>query len=285
MNANVIPPGRPLRELDLEEVELSLLMEGIFRLHGFDFRDYSYPSLKRRVMKRVYGENLSSISSLQEKVLREPACMERLLLDLSINVTAMFRDPAFYVAFRLKVIPLLRTYPFVRIWHAGCSTGEEVYSIAILLEEEGLYDRCRIYATDMNEPVLDKARKGIFPLVSMKENTSNYLSGGGSAAFSDYYTAKYDSAIFHPSLKRNVVFAQHNLAIDESFNVFNVIFCRNVLIYFNNQLQERVLKLFHQSLETFGILGLGNKESLRYTSVAGSYEELDEAQRLYRRVR
>lgn len=285
MNAHLIPPGHPTRELDLEEVELSLLMEGIFRLHGFDFRDYSYPSLKRRVMKRVYGENLTSISSLQDKVLREPACMERLLLDLSINVTAMFRDPGFYVAFRLKVIPLLRTYPFVRIWHAGCSTGEEVYSMAILLEEEGLYDRCRIYATDMNEPVLDKARKGIFPLASMKENTSNYLAAGGSAEFSNYYTAKYDSSIFDPSLKRNVVFAQHNLAIDESFNVFNVIFCRNVLIYFNNQLQERVLKLFHESLETFGILGLGNKESLRYTSVVDSYEELDEAQRLYRRVR
>ncbi len=284
MKARVHPP-RPARSLDLEDVELALLMEGIFRLHGFDFRDYSVPSLKRRVMKRVYGENLTSISGLQEKVFREPACMERLLLDLSVNVTAMFRDPSFYAAFRHQVVPLLRTYPFVRVWHAGCSTGEEVYSMAILLQEEGLYDRCRIYATDMNEPVLEKARKGIIPLSSMKENTANYLVGGGSAAFSDYYTANYDSAIFHPSLTRHVVFAQHNLAIDGSFNVFNVIFCRNVLIYFNQKLQERVLGLFHESLEKFGILGLGKKESLKYTSVADSYEELDEVERLYRRIR
>ncbi|HUF17585.1 MAG TPA: protein-glutamate O-methyltransferase CheR [Thermoanaerobaculia bacterium] len=284
MKARVHPP-RPARSLDLEDVELALLMEGIFRLHGFDFRDYSVPSLKRRVMKRVSGENLTSISGLQEKVFRDPACMERLLLDLSVNVTAMFRDPSFYAAFRHQVVPLLRTYPFVRIWHAGCSTGEEVYSMAILLQEEELYDRCRIYATDMNEPVLEKARKGIIPLSSMKENTANYLAGGGSAAFSDYYTANYDSAIFHPSLTRHVVFAQHNLAIDGSFNVFNVIFCRNVLIYFNQHLQERVLGLFHESLEKFGILGLGNKESLKYTSVADSYEELDEVERLYRRIR
>lgn len=280
-----LPESRAPRSLDVEEVELSLLMEGIFQLHGFDFRDYSYPSLKRRVMKRVYGENLTSISALQEKVFRDPACMERLLLDLSVNVTAMFRDPTFYAAFRAQVVPLLRTYPFVRVWHAGCSTGEEVYSMAILLQEEGLYDRCRIYATDMNEPVLDKARKGIIPLASMKENTANYLAGGGAASFSDYYTANYDSAIFHPSLTRNVVFAQHNLAIDGSFNLFNVIFCRNVMIYFNQQLQERVLGLFHESLGTFGILGLGKKESLKYTSFASSYEELNEVERIYRRIR
>jgi len=279
-----IVPKRTPREQDLEEIELFLLMEGIYRRHGFDFRDYSYPSLKRRVMKRMYGEALATISALQEKVLRDSGCMERLLLDLSINVTAMFRDPTFYDAFRRQVIPLLRTYPFVRIWHAGCSTGEEVYSMAIVLKEEGLYERCRIYATDMNEPVLDKARQGIFPLSSMKENTGNYLRAGGKGSFSDYYTAHYEYAMFHPSLRTNVVFAQHNLAIDSSFNQFNVILCRNVLIYFNNDLQERVLQLFHQSLETFGILCLGKKESLRYTSVAQSYEEVDDAERIYRRV-
>lgn len=279
----IVPNSAP-REQDLEEIELALLMEGIFRRHGFDFRDYSYPSLKRRVMKRMYGEGLTTISALQEKVLRDSSSMERLLLDLSINVTAMFRDPTFYEAFRSQVVPLLRTYPFVRIWHAGCSTGEEVYSMAILLKEEHLYERCRIYATDMNEPVLDKARQGIFPLSSMKENTGNYLKAGGTGTFSDYYTASYDHALFHPSLRTNVVFAQHNLAIDSSFNHFNVILCRNVLIYFNNQLQERVLRLFHQSLETFGILCLGKKESLRYTAVAESYEEIDDAERIYRRV-
>jgi chemotaxis protein methyltransferase CheR len=282
--AEPLPPAHR-REEALEEIELALLMEGIHRHYGFDFRDYSYPSLKRRVLKRVHGEGLTTISALQEKVLRDSACMERLLLDLSVNVSAMFRDPTFYAVFRQQVIPLLRTYPFVRLWHAGCSTGEEVYSMAILLKEEDLYDRCRIYATDMNEPVLEKAKKGIFPLSSMKENTSNYLRAGGTASFSDYYTAHYDHAIFHPSLRANVVFAQHNLATDASFNVFNVIFCRNVLIYFNTTLQERVLRLFHQSLENFGIIGLGKKETLRYTSLAKDYEELSETERIYRRIR
>ncbi len=273
------------REQDVEEIELALLMEGIHRLHGFDFRDYSYPSLKRRVMKRALAEGVQTISALQDKLLRDPACMERLLLDLSINVTSMFRDPTFYQAFRQKVVPLLRTYPFVRLWHAGCSTGEEVYSMAILLQEEGLYDRCRIYATDMNEPVLEKARQGIFPISSMKENTTNYIKAGGTGVFSDYYTAHYDHVIFHPSLRSKVVFAQHNLAIDASFNHFNVILCRNVIIYFNAVLQERVMRLFHESLETFGVLCLGKKESLRYTSIAGFYDELDDPERIYRRMR
>jgi len=270
---------------DLEEIEIQLLTEGIYRHYGFDFRDYSMPSLRRRIWKRIYAEGLSTISGLVEKVLHDPACMERLLLDLSINTTAMFRDPTFYLAFRQKVVPLLRTYPFVRIWHAGCSTGEEVYSMAILLYEEGLYDRCRIYATDINEAVLQKAKAGIFPIASMQENTSNYIAGGGTGTFSEYYTARYDHAIFRPSLRENVVFAQHNLVTDASFNHFNVIFCRNVLIYFNNALQERVQRLFLNSLEMFGILGLGKKETIRYTSVTDSFDELDADERLYRRVR
>jgi len=270
---------------DLEEIEIHLLTEGIYRHYGFDFRDYSMPSLRRRIWKRIYAEGLSTISGLVEKVLHDPACMERLLLDLSINTTAMFRDPTFYLAFRQKVVPMLRTYPFVRIWHAGCSTGEEVYSMAILLQEEGLYDRCRIYATDINEAVLQKAKAGIFPIATMQENTSNYIAGGGKGTFSEYYTARYDHAIFRPTLRENVVFAQHNLVTDASFNHFNVIFCRNVLIYFNNALQERVQHLFLDSLEMFGILGLGKKETVRYTSVAASFDELDGEERLYRRVR
>jgi chemotaxis protein methyltransferase CheR len=273
------------RKLDLEGIEIKLLTEGIYQHYGFDFRDYSLPSLKRRIWKRVYAEGLSSISGLQEKVLHDPVSMERLLLDLSINTTAMFRDPSFYLAFRQKVVPVLRTYPFVRIWHAGCSTGEEVYSMAILLYEEGLYERCRIYATDINEAVLQRAKEGIFPISSMKENTSNYIAAGGSGTFSEYYVAKYDYAIFRPSLRENVVFAQHNLVTDASFNQFNVIFCRNVLIYFNNTLQDRVQKLFLDSLETFGILGLGKKETLRYSSIIDNYEVIDEEERLYRRVR
>jgi chemotaxis protein methyltransferase CheR len=270
---------------DLEEIEIQLLTEGIYRHYGFDFRDYSMPSLRRRIWKRIYAEGLSTISGLVEKVLHDPACMERLLLDLSINTTAMFRDPTFYLAFRQKVVPLLRTYPFVRIWHAGCSTGEEVYSMSILLHEEGLYDRCRIYATDINEAVLQKAKAGIFPIATMQENTSNYIAAGGTGTFSQYYTARYDHAIFRPSLRENVVFAQHNLVTDASFNHFNVIFCRNVLIYFNNALQERVQRLFLNSLEMFGILGLGKKETIRYTSVADYFDELDGEERLYRRAR
>src|SRR5437763_1558429 len=263
------------QRLELEEIEISLLTEGIYRHYGFDFRDYSMPSLKRRVWKRVYAEGLTTISGLQEKILHDPSCMERLLLDLSINTTAMFRDPSFYLAFRQKVVPVLRTYPFVRIWHAGCSTGEEVYSMAILLSEEGLIDRCRIYATDINEAVLQRAKEGIFPISSMKENTSNYIAAGGSGTFSEYYVAKYDYAIFRPSLRENVVFAQHNLVTDASFNHFNVILCRNVLIYFNTAMQERVQKLFLDTLEIFGILGLGKKETVRYTSVVDNYDIVD----------
>ena len=270
---------------DLERIEIKLLMEGIYRHYGFDFRDYSMPSLKRRVWKRVYAEGLTTISALQDKVLHDSSCMERLLLDLSINTTAMFRDPSFYLSFRQKVVPLLRTYPFVRIWHAGCSTGEEVYSMAMLLQEEKLLERCRIYATDINEAVLQRAKDGIFPLNTMQENTSNYIAAGGNGTFSEYYTARYDYAIFRPSLRENVVFAQHNLVTDSSFNHFNVIFCRNVLIYFNNALQERVQRLFLDSMEMFGILGLGKKETIRYSSVADNYEELDAEERLYRRVR
>jgi len=270
---------------DLERIEIKLLTEGIFRHYGFDFRDYSVPSLRRRVWKRIYAEGLTTISGLTEKILHDSQCMERLLLDLSINTTAMFRDPTFYLAFRHKVVPLLRTYPFVRIWHAGCSTGEEVYSMSILLHEEGLLDRCRIYATDINEAVLQKAKSGIFPIATMQENTANYMAAGGTGTFSDYYTARYDYAIFRPALRENVVFAQHNLVTDASFNHFNVIFCRNVLIYFNNTLQERVMQLFLNSLEMFGILGLGKKETVKYTSVADNYEELDGEEKLYRRVR
>lgn len=272
-------------EADLEEIEIRLLTEGVYLHYGFDFRDYSLPSLKRRIWKRVHAERLSTVSGLIERILHDPAAMEKLLLDLSINTTAMFRDPDFYLSFRTRVVPMLRTYPFVRIWHAGCSTGEEVYSMAILLQEEGLYDRCRIYATDINEAVLQKAKSGIFPLSTMQENTSNYIAAGGTGTFSDYYTARYDHAIFRPSLRDNVVFAQHNLVTDAAFNHFNVILCRNVLIYFNNPLQERVQQLFAQSLETFGVLGLGKKETLRYTSVADRYEELDPEEKLYRRVR
>jgi chemotaxis protein methyltransferase CheR len=275
---------RPQSQVDLEEIELSLLLEGVFRQYGFDFREYAPASLRRRVWRRVCAEGLSTISALQNRLLHDPACMERLLLDLSINVTSMFRDPGFYSAFRQKVVPMLRTYPFTRVWIAGCSTGEEVYSIAILLEEEGLYDRTRIYATDINEAVVERARAGVFPLDKMREYTQNYINAGGSRAFSEYYLAKYDGAQFQRSLVDNVVFAQHNLVSDRSFNEFNVIVCRNVMIYFDRALQERVHRLFYESLVTFGVLGLGHRESIRQSPHEDRYEELDPAEKLYRKV-
>src|SRR3954467_2016711 len=269
--------GRPE---DLEDLEVELLLEAVFRRYGFDFRGYAPASLKRRLWRRVRAESLESIGALQERLLRDPHCMERLLLDLSINVTAMFRDPSFYVAFREKIVPALHTYPFTRIWCAGCSSGEEVYSLAILLEEEGLYDRTRIYATDINENVLASARDGVFPLAKMRQYTQNYIRAGGKYDFSRYYLAAYEAAQFSRSLVENVVFAQHNLAMDRSFNEFTVIICRNVMIYFDKTLQNHVHRLFYDSLETFGILALGHKESLSFTPFASKYEVIDEPERI-----
>lgn len=269
----------------LEDLEVRLLLEGVFRHSGYDFRDYAWSSIKRRVWQSVQAEGLRTVSGLQERALHDPACLDRLLRGLSINVTAMFRDPSFYRTFRAKVVPLLRTYPFIRVWHAGCATGEEVYSMAILLQEVGLYDRCRLYATDLNSAALEGAEAGIFPLAALQEWTANYLQAGGTGAFSALYTARYGNAIFNASLKRNIVFAQHNLATDGSFNEFNVIFCRNVLIYFNQALQARVHRLLYQSLAPFGTLGLGNKEALRHTPHEAGYEESDNRDRLYRKVR
>ena len=268
----------------LEKMEIELLLEAIYRHYGFDFRSYAFSSIRRRIWKRVNAEGLSNVTALQERILHDSKVMERLLLDLSINVTAMFRDPGFYKAFREDVVPLLRTYPFIRVWHAGCSTGEEVYSMAILLEEEGLLARSRLYATDINEVVLQQARAGIFPLERMQEYTENYIKAGGKRSFSEYYTAKYDGALFSPALTEHVVFSQHNLVTDRSFSEFNVILCRNVLIYFDKSLQARVQGLFYDSLVHFGILGLGSKESLKFSQYEDCYEQIA-AEKIYRKIK
>jgi chemotaxis protein methyltransferase CheR len=279
------PSQGPRYDPELERIEIELLLEGIYRNYGFDFRSYAYASIRRRLWKRIEAEGLDTVSALQARVLHEPQLMERLLLDLSINVTAMFRDPSFYRAFRHHVIPILRTYPFIRIWHAGCATGEEVFSMAILLQEEGLYDRCRIYATDINEVVLQKAKEGIFPLERMQEYTENYIAAGGKRAFSDYYLAKYGGALFDDSLTKNVVFSLHNLVTDRSFAEFNVILCRNVLIYFDKTLQARVHDLFFESLANFGILVLGSKESLRFSPQEDRYEQINGPEKIFRKAR
>src|SRR5947209_14914863 len=276
--------GVPQDGNEVEALEVRLLLEGVFRRYGFDFRDYASASIERRVRNQVRAEGLERISELQGKLLHEPACMERFLLAVTVNVTAMFRDPSFYLAFRAKVIPLLRIYPFVRIWHVGCCTGEEVYSLAILLTEEGLYPQCRIYATDMNEEVLSKAKAGIFPIAFLQEYTSNYLKSGGKSSFSEYYTALYGNVVFRRGLTDNVVFSQHNLVTDASFNEFHVILCRNVLIYFNQALTGRVHRLLYESLVPSGFLGLGNGESIKYTPHGACYEEFDGREKIYRRV-
>jgi chemotaxis protein methyltransferase CheR len=269
---------------DVEEIEIDLLLEAIYRRYGFDFREYAPASLKRRLWRRASAEGVLTMSALQDRLLRDSNCMERLLLDLSINVTAMFRDPSFYTAFREHVVPLLHTYPFTRVWIAGCSTGEEVYSLAIVLDEEELLDRCRIYATDINESVIEKARLGVFPLDKMQEYTQNYMKADGKRAFSEYYLASYDGAVFDKRLVHHAVFAQHNLVSDNAFNEFHVIVCRNVMIYFDRTLQQRVLGLFHESLVHLGVLGLGRKESIRFSDYADEYEELDVLERLYRKL-
>ena len=278
-------PSSPEGRLETEALELQLLLEGVYRQYGFDFREYAPASLKRRVWRRVQAEQAGTITGLLERLLHDADVMERLLLDLSINVTSMFRDPTFYNAFRVQVVPLLKTYPFTRIWVAGCSTGEEVYSLAILLHEEAIYDRTRIYATDINEAVLERARDGVFPVDKMQEYTENYIRAGGKQSFSEYYLAKYEGALFDRKLTENVVWAPHNLVQDRSFNTFNVILCRNVMIYFDRALQTRVHQLFHDSLERFGILALGHKESIRFTGIENAYEELDPVERIYRKVR
>lgn len=269
---------------ELEDIEIGLLLEGVYRAHGFDFRDYSRASIKRRIMELMRIEKLDTVSAFQNKLLHDSSCLERFILGLSVHATAMFRDPTFYSTFRRKAVPLLRTYPTVQIWVAGCSTGEEVYSLAILLQEENLYEKCRIYATDISPVVLRRAREGIFPLSAMREYTNNYHKAGGQHEFSDYYTAHYDNVIFNPTLRHNVVFSEHNLATDGSFNEFQVIMCRNVMIYFNKELQARVHNLFYDSLSMFGVFGLGNKESLKFTPREAFYQNINYNDKLYRKV-
>jgi chemotaxis protein methyltransferase CheR len=270
---------------NLEKLEIELLLHGLHAWCGYDYRNYAYKSIQRRIWHRVHAEKLTSITGLLDKVLHDSDCLKRLIADFSINVTEMFRDPLFFLEFREKVIPLLRTYPSIRIWHAGCSTGEEVYSMAMLLHEEGIDEKTKIYATDINPEVLKTAKTGVFPLESMRKYTSNYLHAGGKKAFSDYYQVTNKGVKFQSYLTKNVVFAQHNLVTDSSFNEFHVILCRNVLIYFNKTLQAKVHELFYDSLGTFGVLGLGDKETISYTERADYYEAISRSQKLYKKVK
>jgi chemotaxis protein methyltransferase CheR len=279
------PTGTQDDARKLQAIEIDLLLTGIAHRYGYDFRHYARASLTRRIRRVMQDERLPSISALQSKLLHDADAAMRFVAAVSVHTTAMFRDPDVYRVLRSEVIPHLRTYPFVRIWHAGCSSGEEVYSLAILLEEEGLYDRCRVYATDISDTILDHARQGVFPVRAMRDHTRSYLAAGGRSDFSSYYHADHEFAVFRSSLRRQIVFSQHNLVCDSAFNEFQLIVCRNVLLYFDPTLRERALNLFHSSLSNFGILVLGKKESLRFTESAALYQELQEGARIYRKIR
>lgn len=269
---------------ELETLEIELLLQGIYRYYGYDFRNYTMPYIQRRIKHRLQAENLPNVSSLQEKILHDPFVMKRLFEDFTVNVTEMFRDPDFFLSLRLNVVPALRSLNQIRIWQAGCSTGEESYSLAILLREEGLSDRIQIYATDLDEAALEQAQKGAFSIASMQKYTRNYLEAGGKKAFSEYYSVVGELAIFDPSLGHSIIFAQHDLVNDQSFNEFDLILCRNVMIYFNKQLQIHVHKLLYESLKTSGFLGLGSKEALTYTSEFPCYEPVDSKAKIFRKI-
>ena len=268
---------------DTSELEISLLLEAIYQKYGYDFRQYSKAHINRRIRNRMRLSGLEDISQIQSKVLKDETFAHELLQDLSITVTEMFRDQDFYKSLRKNVIPILKTYPFIKIWHAGCATGEEAYSMAIIMQEEGLYDRTTIYATDFNQHALNRAKEGIFSNVLMKEYTINYQLSGGKESFSSYYTSNYDNIIMNQSLKKNIVWANHNLVTDSVFAEVHLILCRNVLIYFDNSLQNKVQKLLYESLINGGISCLGSKEGLGFTDFYEKYIELDKKQKIFKK--
>ena len=280
------PPDRmqpPTPPSDID-IELRLLMEAIYLKYSYDFRDYTGASQKRRVLYALDQLKLPNVSALQDRVLHDAGVFARLLQFLTIPVSEMFRDPNYFLTLRQQVVPVLHTYPSIKVWVAGCSTGEEAWSMAILLREEGLLERTQIYATDINPVSLDKARQGIFPMEAVRNYTANYQRAGGKRAFSDYYTAAYDAARFDPSLCASAIFADHSLATDSVFAETHLVSCRNVLVYFNRALQDRALGLFHESLCHRGFLGLGAKESIDFSAYAGRFDTLARAERVFRKA-
>ncbi len=268
---------------EIENIEVGLLLDALLKRYGYDFRHYAKPSLKRRIRKTLEDTSCEHISELIPLLLYDSTLMEQLVYNISVTVTEMFRDPPFFKYLREHIVPYLKTYPFIKIWHAGCATGEEVYSMAILLKEEGLYDRCTILATDFNDMALKKAREGIYPAKDIKLFTANYANAGGKNSFSDYYHAKYDSALFKKSLRKNITFANHNLSTDGVFGEMHLVICRNVLIYFDKNLQDHVLKLFDKSLIHDGYLALGTKETIHFSDIEKNYEVMHNKVKIYRK--
>ena len=270
-------------DVQTENIEVDLLLDAIFQRYGYDFRFYARASIERRIMLFMSSTGYTSVSEMIPMVLSDKAFFSRMIRYFSVPVTEMFRDPQVYLAVREKVIPLLRTWSHIKIWHAGCATGEEVYSLAIILKEEGLYDRATIYATDFNDEVLERARAGVFEAESMKDATRNYQLAGGTTSFSEYYHARYGKAAMDGSLKERITFTNHNLAVDEVFGEIHLIFSRNVLIYFNRDLQNRAMRLFTESLVHGGFLCLGTKEDIKFTNVNKLFEEVDRKHRIFKR--
>lgn len=271
-------------QIDNERIEIILLLEGLYLKYGYDFRQYAGAHLKRRLEHFRKASGMENLPEMLYRVLRDEDFFSKLLLELSVNVTEMFRDPWVYKKIRKLVVPHLATYPFIRSWHAGCSAGQEVYSMCILLHEEGVKEsRIQVYATDYNDLILEKAKKAIYPAESVKLYTSNYQKAGGRHSFADYYTAEYDSVILKPPMRESILFSAHNLATDGVFAEMHIIFCRNVLIYFNRELQNRVIKIFYESLCPGGFLCIGTKESLQFTDYADKFEVVAEKEKIFRK--
>lgn len=274
------------RDLDEEpDIELQELLAAVARRRGYDFRHHAAGMVRTRLLDAVRDEGAGSLAGLRERVLRDPSAFQRLVVRLSLHDATMFRDPSFFRVLRRDVLPLLRTYPFVRVWVAGCATGEEVYSLAILLAEADLEHRCRIYGTDICEDLLDRARRGSFSLAKAPKFAANYRRSGGVRDLSDYYRSEHGFAVLHESLRANLVFATHNLLTDTSFNEFHLILCRNVMVHFVSGLRNQVHRLLYASLVRLGVLGLGPGDTLEHGPFADRYAPIDEPSRVYRRVR
>lgn len=267
----------------VKDEEVEYLIKDVYEMYGYDFSEYSRASFKRRVNRICLIDRFTSFAELRYTLINDPEYLKRFIEEITVNVTEMFRDPQFFKALREKILPQLGTYPLIRIWVAGCSTGEEAYSMAILLKEANLYHKCLIYGTDLNPSVLETARAGVFPLQQMKLYSENYMQSGGKKDFSDYYTANYDSVKFDKGLQEKLILSTHNLVSDSSFNSFQLIICRNVLIYFDRGLQERVFKLFDNSLENLGFLALGAKETLRFSKLDKNFQQVDD-QKIWKKV-
>ena len=265
------------------DIEIALLLEAVYLKYQHDFRHYAYASLRRRIRQAMQRFGVEKVSQLQDRVLHDESVFASMLQYFTVQVSEMFRDPPYFHALREKVVPLLATYPYVKVWVAGCSTGEEAWSLAILLAEEGLLPRTLIYATDINPEALATAQAGVYPVDRMALFSTNYLKAGGKGSLADYYTAAYGNAVLDKALKSTIVFSDHSLATDHVFSEVELVSCRNVLIYFDRALQARAIGLFHDALTHRGFLGIGSRETLRFTPQAAAFEEFAGPERIYRK--